>query len=138
MEDVVSTDVSECPVRTAYDTLAAEPALTAARYRELITALHPTWVEEVVCPVHIAVGHLRSAAEAVASGRAPDARAGHAAARTYLYQALSNARLLTHEERLQELVVDTLLQDARPEEPVGSSSGRIVHGWDAWRQTDAT
>ncbi|MEX2619865.1 MAG: hypothetical protein WD250_06575 [Egibacteraceae bacterium] len=133
----MSTDVSECPARMAYDTLVAEPALSASGYRAVITALHPTWVEEVVCPIHIAVGHLRRAADAVASGRDRDARAGHAAARTYLYQALSAARLLTHEERLQELVVDTLLQDARPEEPVGSSSGRIVHGWEAWRRTDA-
>lgn len=134
----MSADVSECPARAAFETLIAEPALTARTYRELIHALHPIWVEEVMCPVHVAVNHLHQAAQAAAYGNEPDVKASHEAARTYLYEALSKARLLTLEEGLQAIVVDDLLRDAQSDERPGSSTGPIVHGWNAWRRTDAT
>lgn len=123
----------ECPARTVYDTLAAAATLSAQEYRALIDALRATWIEDVVCPVNLAVGHLHAAAEAVASDRASDAKAGHESARTYLYQALANARLLTLEERLQEEVVEGLLRGVR--DATGGDS-RILQGWSASRRPD--
>lgn len=127
----MSDGMPECPARTVYDTLTAATTLSAQQYRELIDALRATWVEDVVCPVNLAVGHLRAAAEAVASDRASDARAGHESARTYLYQALANARLLTLEERLQEEVVEGLLRGVRD---AGEGDSRILQGWSASRR----
>lgn len=130
----MSDDARQCPARTVYDTLVAEPVLTADRYRELIAELRPVWIEEVVCPVHITVGHLCEAADAVAAGQ--DAAASHEAARAYLYRALSTARLLTLEERLQEVVVDDLLRGAQDHDvpQAGQGEGRSAHGWNAWRR----
>lgn len=124
---------SECPARTVYDILTAEPALTAQRYQALIDALRPTWVEDVVCPVNLAVGHLRAAVEAVAADAPSGARARHEAARTYLYQALANARLLTLEERLQEVVVEDLL--GGPSSSPAGSDAHVLQGWSASRRS---
>lgn len=123
----------DCPARTVYDALAGDAALPAAAYHDLIDALHPLWVEEVVCPVHVAVSHLhRAAAAAEAGDRAVATH--HEAARTNLYQALARARLLTLEERWQEVVVDDLLHRAPPDEPAADSPDlRVAESWHAWR-----
>lgn len=128
----MSSEVHGGPARTAYDILGDEPQLTARGYLALVEALRPVWIEEVVCPVHLAVRHLRSAAEAAAAGDDATRSGRHEAARAHLHQALSTVRLLTLEERLQEVVVDDLLRDTRVGEG-RPDSGRTVHTWDGWR-----
>jgi len=117
------------PARVIYDSLVSELRPTAARYRMLIAALRPLWIEEVVCPVNIAVRELCRAAEAAESGNETTRHAHHEAARAQLYQALSTARLLTLEERLQEVVVNDLLGDA----PSGDGSLRTLDDTWGWR-----
>lgn len=131
MEDVVRAEVSECPARTVYDTLASEARLTPERYRELIDALRPLWIEDVVCPVHVAVRHLRAAALAVATGQDADAKASHEAARTHLHTALGTVGLLTVEEEVQDLVVDRLLRD----DDSSANDGHTLQGWGGWRRS---
>lgn len=125
----MSNEQDDNPARVVYDSLVSELAPTAARYRKWIAALRSLWIEEVVCPVHIAVGDLRCAAEAAQSGEEATRHAHHEAARAQLYKALSTARLLTLEERLQEVVVNDLLADA----PSGDGSLRTLGDTWGWR-----
>ncbi|HVM13248.1 MAG TPA: hypothetical protein VM287_02850 [Egibacteraceae bacterium] len=126
---------SDCPARTVYDTLAAAPAaLAPRRYRELIDELEPLWIEDVVCPIQVAVHHLHAAAVAVIAGDEVTAKASHEAARTHLYDALSTVGLLTLEEQLQEAVVQDLLRDTQVGQDQSSSGGYTLTGWRNWRR----
>lgn len=121
----------ECPARMVYDRLVAEAAPTAQRYRELAQALRLLWIEDVVCPIHIAVRQLEAAAAAAASGDRAVAAARHESAQASLYDALATTLLLTVEESLEGVAADELLRNARQDEPAGG--GGTFHGWGSWR-----
>ena len=121
----------ECPARMVYDRLVEEAAPAAQRYRELAQALRPLWIEDVVCPINIAVRHLQAAAAAAASGDRAVAAARHESAQASLYDALATTLLLTVEESLEGVAADELLRNATLDEHAGG--GSTFHGWGAWR-----
>lgn len=123
------------PARTVYEELGAEPPLASADYTSFVEQLRPLYLEEVVCPIHLAAGTLQAAADAAAAGDASEVMATHQAARAQLYDALWHAGLLTLDEELQEVVADAAV-DASTEGNVTrvKAADRLrQRQWHAWR-----
>lgn len=127
------------PARTTYEALGGQPPLTVAEYSRLAEQLTPLFIEEVVCPVHLAAKSLWAAAQAAAAGEVERAAASHREVRARLYDALWNAGLLTFDEQLQEIAAE----DAEPGDAHDERGVRVrlrdrlsMRQWNAWRAND--
>lgn len=126
------------PARTVYETLAVQPPLAASEYTELIEQLTPLYLEEVICPVHLAVRNLRAAADAVAAGDVGEAIVAHHTGQARLYDALWHADLLTLDEELQEVTADLTEDGTRVDRAtqVKATNRLRQRQWQAWRAED--
>lgn len=123
------------PARTVYEALGAEPPLAVADYTSFVEQLGPLYLEEVVCPIHLAVSRLQAAADAAAAGDAGEVMVTHQAARAQLYDALWHAGLLTLDEELQEVAADVAANAATEGSPtrVKAADRLRQRQWHAWR-----
>lgn len=126
------------PARTVYEALRAQPPLTAAEYGALTERLRPLYLEEVVCPVHLAASQLQAAAHAAAACDPDEAVTAHQTARARLYDALWHAGLLTVDEELQELAADLPPEAAHEDTTmrVRATDRLLMRQWQAWRTDD--